>query len=133
MSRRNAGKKWLITRAGGGGSSPPTPTPPVANFTASPLSGTEPLSVTFTDTSTGSPYGFQWDFTNDGSVDSTAQNPTHTYTTNGTYSVKLTVFNVDGTDSEIKTNYITVNAAGGFTPSLNFSDARNSQYLGSLN
>lgn len=82
--------------------------PLVANFTASPTSGNAPLSVTFTDTSTGVPTSWEWDFTNDGSVDSTSQNPTVTYSTPGTYSVKLAVTNSTSNDNEVKTGYITV-------------------------
>jgi acyl-CoA synthetase (AMP-forming)/AMP-acid ligase II len=38
-----------------------------------------------------SPLSYQWDFNNDGTIDSTQQNPTHTYTTNGNYTVTLTI------------------------------------------
>jgi len=65
-----------------------------ANFTASPDNGAAPLTVQFTDTSTtDDPGGLQswaWDFDNNGSVDSTAQNPSHTYPP-GLYTVSLTV------------------------------------------
>ena len=77
-----------------------------ANFTANTTSGNAPLAVKFTDTSTGTPTNWTWDF-GDGS-NSTEQNPTHTYTTEGTYTVKLTVSNSLGSDSEEKTGYITV-------------------------
>jgi trimeric autotransporter adhesin len=101
---------------GGGGPAPPTP-----SFTASPTTGTAPLAVNFTDTSTGSPTAWAWDFQNDGSVDSTAQNPMFTYTAPGTYSVKLTVSNDAGSNSLTKTNYITVNPAGGGGSTLTFA------------
>ena len=80
---------------------------PTADFSATPTSGTDPLDVSFTDLSTGEPTSWNWDF-GDGST-STAQNPSHTYNTPGTYAVTLTVTNADGSDEEIKTNYITVN------------------------
>ncbi len=80
--------------------------PPVANFTATPLSGKTPLTVTFNDTSTGSPYGWTWDF-GDGS-NATDQNPTHMYLIAGNYSVSLTAQNADGTNSTTKIDYITV-------------------------
>jgi PKD repeat protein len=80
---------------------------PTADFSATPTSGTDPLDVSFTDLSTGEPTSWAWDF-GDGST-STAQNPSHTYNTPGTYSVTLTVTNADGSDEEIKTDYITVN------------------------
>jgi PKD repeat protein len=87
---------------------PTSPPPPVANFTATPLSGQQPLTVNFTDTSTGSPTSWAWDFTNNGSTDSTLQNPSYVYSNAGTYSVKLTATNAAGSDDEIKTNYIIV-------------------------
>ncbi|MCQ8893230.1 MAG: PKD domain-containing protein [Methanolinea sp.] len=83
--------------------------PPTADFTASPTSGYAPLSVQFTDTSTGNPTQWQWDVNNDGIVDYTVQNPMHVYAIPGTYSVRLTVSNPGGSDTRIKTGYITVN------------------------
>ncbi|MDD3136474.1 MAG: pectinesterase family protein, partial [Methanoregula sp.] len=83
-------------------------TTPVASFTATPQSGTAPLKVQFTDTSSNSPTSWQWDFNNDGTVDATTQNASYTYITPGTYTVKLTATNNDGSDDETKTSYITV-------------------------
>jgi PKD repeat protein len=79
-----------------------------ANFSARPVSGTVPLTVRFTDTSAGNPTAWRWDFTNDGSVDSFARNPSYTYSRAGTYSVRLRVINAEGSDTETKTAYITV-------------------------
>ena len=62
-----------------------------AQFVASPNTGNRPLAVQFFDTSTGTPTGWAWDFDNNGSVDSTLQHPSHTYTSAGTYTAKLTV------------------------------------------
>ncbi|HLF29248.1 MAG TPA: PKD domain-containing protein, partial [Anaerolineae bacterium] len=72
-----------------------------ANFVASPLSGTVPLSVTFSDLSTplGGIEAWLWDF-GDGST-STAQNPTQVYTQPGSYTVTLTV--AAGSDVYTKT------------------------------
>jgi len=86
------------------------PVAPVAAFTAETTSGTAPLIVQFTDQSTGSPASWAWDFDNDGTTDSTEQNPTHEYSVAGVYSVKLTVTNAAGSDEELKTDYITVTA-----------------------
>jgi PKD repeat protein len=86
------------------------PVPLNADFTASPTSGDAPLLVSFTDASSGSPTSRSWDFDNDGTVDSTATNPTHTYSTPGTYTVKLTVSDGATSDTETKTGYITVSA-----------------------
>jgi PKD repeat protein len=69
---------------------------PVPTFTSAPPNGVAPLSVTFTDTSTQSPTGWQWDFDNDGTIDSTVQNPTHVYTLPGVYTVRQIVSNEAG-------------------------------------
>ncbi|AKB51994.1 Chitin binding protein [Methanosarcina barkeri str. Wiesmoor] len=81
---------------------------PVADFEADVTSGIGPMIVNFTDLSTRSPDTWEWDFNNDGTIDSTEQNPSYTYTSAGTYTVNLTVANANGTDSEVKTDYITV-------------------------
>jgi len=88
---------------GGGG-----PVAPVAAFTGSPTSGTVPLTVTFTDQSSGAPTSWSWTFGDGGT--STAQNPVYTYNATGTYTVTLTATNAVGSDAETKTGYITVNA-----------------------
>ncbi len=80
---------------------------PIANFTANTTSGTVPFTVHFSDASTGYVANYAWDFNNDGVVDSTNKNPTWTYGTPGTYTVKLVVSNSAGNDAEIKTGYIT--------------------------
>jgi PKD repeat protein len=79
---------------------------PTAEFGASPLTGNAPLAVTFSDLSTCATT-FAWDF-GDGSS-STQQNPSHTYTVPGTYTVSLTVEGPGGTNAITKTNLITVN------------------------
>ena len=82
----------------------PVPVAPVAAFSnATPRSGTAPLTVEFTDESTGIlPLTYAWDFDNDGVTDSTAQSPSHVYSMHGTYTVNLTVTNIVGSDSEVK-------------------------------
>jgi len=97
---------------GGGGG-----TPPVANFTGNPTSGTAPLTVAFTDTSTNSPTSWSWAFGDGGT--STAQSPSHAYAA-GTYTVSLTATNAYGSDGETKTNYITA-SSGGNPPVANFT------------
>ncbi|MDD5093566.1 MAG: SBBP repeat-containing protein [Dehalococcoidia bacterium] len=85
---------------------------PVAAFSAAPTSGDAPLTVNFTDESTGTaPLTYAWDFDNDGTPDSTDQNPIYIYTISGIHTVKLTATNAYGSDDEVKTAYITVNAA----------------------
>jgi PKD repeat protein len=80
-----------------------------ADFTATPLSGTAPLQVQFTDLSTAENTtikSWQWDFDNDGTIDSTIQNPLWYYDP-GIYSVSLTVSDGHISDTETKENYIT--------------------------
>ncbi len=89
----------------------PSPAP-VAAFTSAVRSGTAPLTVQFTDGSTGAPQTYAWDFTNDKTIDSTAKSPSFTYALAGTYTVNLTVTNANGKDSEVKTGYISVSAPG---------------------
>ena len=81
---------------------------PVANFTANQTTGYAPLSVEFADASTGTIASYAWDFENDGTVDSTEQNPVHTYATAGNYTVNLTVANAGGSSESVKTDYIIV-------------------------
>ncbi|AKB50257.1 Chitin binding protein [Methanosarcina barkeri str. Wiesmoor] len=81
-------------------------TKPAANFTNSVTSGKAPLKVKFTDTSTGIPAKWRWDF-GDGAK-SFHQNPIHKYSKTGTYTVNLTVKNAKGKNTVTKTDYITV-------------------------
>ena len=85
---------------------------PVAAFTSSVQSGAAPLTVQFTDQSTGAPLTYAWDFNNDKKTESTVKTPSFTYTTAGNYTVNLTVSNAKGKDSEVKTAYIKVSATG---------------------
>ncbi len=88
-----------------------SPQPPVADFAGSPTTGYAPLTVNFTDLSTGAPDTWNWNF-GDGSGTSTAQNPSYEYTAVGTYTISLTATNAYGSDAEVKTGYITVNEQG---------------------
>ena len=79
---------------------------PTASFTASAISGTAPLAVTFADTSTGAPTSWLWTFGN--GTTSNVQNPAAvTYTTAGTYDVTLVVSNANGAGAPV-TQTITV-------------------------
>jgi PKD repeat protein len=98
-----------------GGSTPTL----AAGFTATPTSGTVPLHVAFTDTSSGSPTSWSWSFGDGGT--STVQNPTHDYNAAGTYDVTLTVSDGSTSDSVTRTGYVVVSSTGGsqqqtFTP-----------------
>jgi PKD repeat protein len=92
------------------------PVPPMANFSANPTSGTAPLNVQFTDLSEHAT-SYYWNF-GDG-ANSTLKNPVHTYSTNGTYTVNLTVSNSYGTSSKIAT--INVSRPVPVPPMANFS------------
>ena len=79
---------------------------PVADFSASPISGIAPLSVTFKDLALGPVTSWKWNFGD--SNHSKSSNPTHTFTTPGTYTVLLQVSGSIGSDTEKKANYIQV-------------------------
>jgi uncharacterized protein (TIGR02145 family) len=81
-----------------------------ADFTVSSNAISSGETVDFTDLSTGDPGSWDWDF-GDGST-STQSNPSHTYSSAGTYTVELTVSNDYGSDTETKTDYITVESGG---------------------
>jgi PKD repeat protein len=72
--------------------------PPTAVIDATPTQGPAPLTVTFNGSGSSDPDAadqgrltYAWDFTNDGTTDSTAPSPSFTYTTAGTYTARLTV------------------------------------------
>ena len=78
---------------------------PVADFSSSlsaPCSG----KVNFTDLSTNAPTSWLWNFGDGGT--SSAQNPSHTYTTAGKYTVSLKATNAGGSDTEQKINHVTI-------------------------
>ena len=81
-----------------------------ADFSATPTSGNAPLTVSFTDLSSASSAidSWQWDFDNDGTIDSTQQNPTFVYMTPGIYSVSLAVSAGGFSDELVITDYIEV-------------------------
>ena len=92
-----------------------TPPAPVAAFSGTPTSGTAPLSVSFTDSSTNIPTSWSWNFGD--STTSTSQNPSHSFAA-GTYTVSLRATNAGGYDDEVKTNYITATSGGASTPTF---------------
>jgi len=85
--------------------------PPTAQFTANPTA-TCNGTVQFIDQSFWQITGWLWNF-GDGSPTSSVQNPIHTYTASGVYSVTLTVTNSFGSNTLIKPNYISVNLGAG--------------------
>jgi PKD repeat protein len=77
-----------------------------AEFTSNVISGEAPLTVNFTDQSTGTVVSWDWSF-GDGST-SNEQNPSHTYKNLGSYTVTLTVTGPTGSNTETKSDYIKV-------------------------
>jgi PKD repeat protein len=92
-----------------------SPPAPVAAFSGTPVSGSAPLPVVFTDASTNTPTSWAWE-KNDGggwvnfAGSPTAQNPTENFA-EGTWDVRLTSTNATGSDAEEKLDYVVVSAA----------------------
>lgn len=86
------------------------PNPLKASISATPSSGSVPLTVAFSAVASGgvSPYSYSWNFADGGS--STQAQPTHTYTTPGTYLVQLTVTDSSGANASA-TTIVTVQAS----------------------
>jgi PKD repeat protein len=107
---------------------------PTASFTGTPLTGVAPLGVTFTDGSAGtSIINRTWNF-GDGNVSvyTSSTNPYHIYASVGTYSVNLTVVNASGSNSQLRTNYITATTGAVVSSGTNvgiFRDASGTWYL----
>jgi PKD repeat protein len=83
--------QWYTLNSGGA-------TTPVASFTINKNSVRIPNSITATDTSTNTPTSWQWSW-GDGTVNSTTQNPTHTYTKRGKFTINMAATNTGGTDA----------------------------------
>lgn len=81
---------------------------PVANFTANPTTGCVGTTVQFTDLSTNNPTSWQWSFPGGTPSSSTAQNPSVTYNSAGTYNVTLIACNANGCDTLTQTAYINI-------------------------
>ncbi len=90
--------------------------PVQAAFSGVPTSGSAPLTVAFTNASSGPYESCEWDF-GDGTVVFECDDPTHVYAAAGTYTVTLTVSAAGGSDTEAKTGYIVVYAS----PTADFS------------
>jgi len=81
---------------------------PVADLSATPLEGSFPLTVVFTDSSKNRPTAWAWDF-GDGTT-SAEQNPSHNYTRAGLYTVSLKVSNNFGSDTLVQPGFINVSS-----------------------
>lgn len=95
------------------------PTPPVANFTATPTTVSPGGVVQFTDQSSGVPTSHSWSISPAsgwayaGGSSASSSSPSVTFNTVGQYTITLAVTNTLGNDTEVKTNYITVAQATG--------------------
>ena len=107
---------------------------PVVRASASPSSGTTaPLTVQFSSAGTSDANGdrlrYTWDFDSNGTVDSTQQNPTHTYTARGIYEATLRVIDQTGRSASWQARVTVGNQAPkvsltvvSTTPPFNFGD-----------
>jgi len=93
--------------------------PPTVNFSASPMTGTAPLSVAFSNTTTGSVTSWLWDFGD--STTSSVQSPTHIYNAAGNYTVVLTATGPGGTVSKTASTPISVGTPAAPVVSFNGS------------
>ena len=88
---------------------------PEVKVAATPSAGRAPLTVAFSSAGTtdadGGPLAYAWDFQADGTVDSTAQNPTFTYTTNGVFNATLRVTDRTGRSSSAYVRVLVGNQA----------------------
>ncbi|MCK6630235.1 MAG: PKD domain-containing protein [Anaerolineae bacterium] len=83
-------------------------TPPAVAFNAAPLSGTAPLTVVFTNTTSGTAT-YLWNF-GDG-LTSTLVHPTHTYSQARVYTVSLTASGAGGSATLTRINYLTATSS----------------------
>ncbi|MBI9037294.1 MAG: PKD domain-containing protein [Bacteroidales bacterium] len=84
--------------------------PVLANFSSTTKEGNQPLTAEFCNFSIGNIQHYEWDFNNDGVVDSNEESPSWTYTEPGNYSVSLTITagTPDSSNTFVKDDYITV-------------------------
>lgn len=98
---------------------------PIACFTTTTTSVCQGATVTFTDQSSHLPTAWSWTFspstiTYTGGTSSSSQNPKVIFTASGTYTVTMTATNANGSDSEVKSAYISVMAAVTLPATENF-------------
>ncbi len=93
------------------------------DFVGTPTRGASPLPVQFTSYAfsgnAGGILAYAWDFDGDTIIDSTVQNPLHTYTQCGNYTVSLTIVDIVGATTTTKNNYVQTDViVPGFTNTL---------------
>ena len=87
--------------------------PLVANFSSSLTEGEAPFTVQFSNYSVGEILSYEWDFDNDGIMDSYELQPEFTYQDTGYYSVKLIIHDQDDTDEFLREDFIYVTNGNG--------------------
>ena len=85
--------------------------PLVANFSSAVTVGSSPLTIQFCNYSVGDIQSYEWDFDNDGVIDSYEINPEYTYQDTGYYSVKLTIYDSENHDEFLREDYIHVTSS----------------------
>src|SRR5262249_42283939 len=93
---------------------------PVASFAGNPTSGLKPLTVTFTDSSSGTITNRFWDFGDGSTTNTTATALSHVYINASTNTVTLTVTGPVGSNTQSIANYI---VATNLPPQLTLSPA----------
>jgi PKD repeat protein len=108
----------------------PAGTPPTAGFSFAPAAPTSGSPVTFTDSSTGAPTAWTWNFGDAASGSNntaTSQNASHAFSAPGTYSVTLAAANASGTGTTSKSVVVAAGTAG-CTPSSTTLCLSNSRF-----
>ena len=95
--------------------------PVLSNFSTIIQEGEQPLEVEFCNYSIGEVSEYQWDFENDGTIDSYEQSPIHIYPDTGYYSVRLTIIGTDSSNTFLREDYIHVKKLTGLNNSLSNS------------
>ena len=118
LTAAQVGQLWAT---GSNGPSGGTNHAPTAVASGNPTSGTAPLTVQFTgsassDQDPGDTLTYAWDFSSDGTIDSTLANPSFTYPAAGSFTATLRVTDNHGLPSSPATVPITVNAAANNPP-----------------
>ncbi|MBK6346887.1 MAG: PKD domain-containing protein [Bacteroidales bacterium] len=102
--------------------------PPIANFSGTPNSILTGESVNFSDISAGNPTSWQWTFEGGTPSASSVENPVVSYFTPGVYDVTLVATNANGSDTETKSGYITVE-----DPDYCDASATCDEFIGTMN